>query len=43
MYKITVKMQRNMHAGAIHYLFSSYVCIYEEQLDPEKIINLFTS
>ena len=32
-----------MHAGAIHYLFSSYVCIYEEQLDPEKIINLFTS
>ena len=29
-------MPRNMHAGAIHYLFSSYVCIYEEQLYPEK-------
>ena len=24
-------------------MFSSYVCIYEEQLYPEKIINLFTS
>ena len=43
MYKITVKMPINMHAGAIHYLFSSYVCIYEEQLYLEKIINLFTS
>ena len=29
-------MPRNMHAGAIHYLFSSYVCIYEEQLYPEN-------
>ena len=30
-------MPRNMHAGAIHYLLSSYVCIYEEQLYPQNI------